>query len=141
MTNIFQYFSDGRFNHQLDTAGGSEILIRVCSSLVSLNKALLNPYSVGGTLGGIGLRLLMVQKSGKLHQLRLLAYPPLFTAGFIHPRQLFGISSVNITRRIAFSLRTMVLWETNLPFGVRPKVQVRTVSLLECTGISPLSRL
>ena len=36
--HMFQYFSDGRFNHQLDTAGGSEILIRVCSSLVSLNR-------------------------------------------------------------------------------------------------------
>ena len=40
LTNIFQYLSDGRFNHQLDTAGGSEILIRVCSSLVPL----IRPY-------------------------------------------------------------------------------------------------
>ena len=38
--------------------------------------------------------LLIVQKSGK-HQLRLVLEIPLFTTGFIHPRWLLRISSIN----------------------------------------------
>ena len=40
--------------------------------------------------------LLMVQKSG-VHQLRLVVYPPVSYNVFLHPRWLFGISSINST--------------------------------------------
>ena len=46
--------------------------------------------------------LLMVQKSG-VHQLRLVGYP-IICMGFIHPKWLFGMSSIN----------SMILPSTNL---------------------------